>query len=63
LEAGLEAFRQAGQVEVRGAEERVTRPHAVEVGTPPFFPPSGPATGSFNGLHPESKFLAAAATP
>jgi hypothetical protein len=24
----------------------------------PFFPPSGPATGSFNGLHRESYFLA-----
>ena len=24
----------------------------------PFFPASGPATGSFNGLHPKSKFLA-----
>ncbi len=23
----------------------------------PFFPASGPATGSFNGLHPKSKFL------
>jgi len=25
----------------------------------PFSPPSGPATGSFNGLHAKSKFLAA----
>ena len=25
----------------------------------PLFPPSGPAIGSFNGLHPKSKFLAA----
>ena len=25
---------------------------------PPFPPPSGPATGSFNGLHRESNFLA-----
>jgi len=24
----------------------------------PFSPPSGPATGSFNGLHRESNFLA-----
>jgi len=24
----------------------------------PFSPPSGPATGFFNGLHPKSKFLA-----
>lgn len=24
----------------------------------PHFPASGPATGSFNGLHPESKLLA-----
>jgi len=24
----------------------------------PFFPPSGPATGFFNGFHPKSKFLA-----
>jgi hypothetical protein len=24
----------------------------------PFFPASGPATRSFNGLHPKSKFLA-----
>jgi len=24
----------------------------------PFFPPSGPANGSFNGHHPKSKFLA-----
>ena len=27
----------------------------------PLFPASGPATGSFNGLHPKSKFLAVAA--
>ena len=27
---------------------------------PPFSPPSGPATGSFNGLHRESNFLAIA---
>ncbi len=26
----------------------------------PLFPASGPATGSFNGLHPESNFLAIA---
>jgi hypothetical protein len=26
--------------------------------TTPFFPASGPATRSFNGLHPKSKFLA-----
>ena len=26
--------------------------------TTPFSPPSGPATGSFNGLHRESNFLA-----
>ena len=26
--------------------------------TPPFSPPSGLATGSFNGLHAKSKFLA-----
>ncbi len=25
---------------------------------PPFFPASGPVTGSFNGLHRESNFLA-----
>jgi len=24
----------------------------------PFIPPAGPATGSFNGLHPRSNFLA-----
>ena len=24
----------------------------------PLFPASGPGTGSFNGLHPKSKFLA-----
>ena len=23
-----------------------------------FFPPSGPATGSINSLHPDNKFLA-----
>ena len=27
--------------------------------TSPLFPASGQATGSFNGLHPKSKFLAA----
>jgi len=26
--------------------------------TPPISPPFGPATGSFNGLHLKSKFLA-----
>jgi hypothetical protein len=26
--------------------------------TTPFFPASGPVTGSFNGLHPKSNFLA-----
>jgi hypothetical protein len=26
--------------------------------TPPFFPPSGLVTGSFNGSHLKSKFLA-----
>jgi hypothetical protein len=26
--------------------------------SPPFFPASGPATRSFNGLHPKRKFLA-----
>ena len=29
----------------------------------PFFPAPGPATGSFNGLHAKSKFLAASPTP
>jgi len=27
--------------------------------SPPYFPPSGPAAGSSNGLHPKSRFLAA----
>jgi len=29
----------------------------------PLFPASGPATRSFNGLHPKSNFLAAARVP
>ncbi|MEI6676186.1 MAG: Maf family protein [Verrucomicrobiota bacterium] len=33
-------------------------PQATVIGATPFSPPSGPVTGSFNGLHPESKFLA-----
>ncbi len=29
----------------------------VSISPTPFSPPSGLATGSFNGLHPKSKFL------
>ena len=32
LEAGPKAFRQTGHVEIRGAEERATRAHAIKVG-------------------------------
>jgi hypothetical protein len=31
---------------------------ALFTSSSPFPPASGPATGSFNGLHPKSKFLA-----
>jgi hypothetical protein len=31
--------------------------------TTPFSPSSGPATGSFNGLHPKSNFLGASQSP
>ena len=30
----------------------------LAVSAPPFCPPSGPATGTFNGLHPKGDFLA-----
>jgi len=36
---------------------------AVLGGSNPLFPASGPATGSFNGLHAKSKFLAAPLPP
>ena len=33
-------------------------PFVIRCKAPLFFPPSGPATGFFNGPHPKSKFLA-----
>jgi hypothetical protein len=46
----------AAGIDAAGIQSSQPRKH-MKTNTP-ISPPSGPATGSFNGLHPESKFLA-----
>ena len=54
LRSGVKLLTQVGKTPVILTE--ATQP--FNTGPTPFSPPSGPATGSFNGLHAKSKFLA-----
>jgi len=61
IEARLDALMDVPtvwQMNPDGLEAAFAVPQGVTLPTP-FFPASGPATGSYNGIHLKSKFLAA----